>query len=61
MTRIKSRSKSSAARKAAAPIKESAADIYMRESLTNPRFRIVTGSGQTFGIVGARPMSAVKK
>jgi hypothetical protein len=35
--------------------KETARDVYMRASLTNPRFKLLPESGETFTIVGARP------
>ena len=35
--------------------KETARDVYMRASLTNPRFKLLPKSGETFTIVGARP------
>ena len=34
--------------------KETARDVYMRASLTNPRFKMLKESGKTFTIVGAR-------
>ena len=44
--------------KQAAPTEssESAADKYMKELSTNPRFPEAPKTGQTFGIVGARPV-----
>ena len=35
--------------------KETARDVYMKASLTNPRFKLLPESGETFTIVGARP------
>ena len=35
--------------------KETARDVYMRASLTNPRFKLLPESSETFTIVGARP------
>ena len=35
--------------------KATARDVYMRASLTNPRFKLLPESGETFAIVGARP------
>ena len=34
--------------------KETARDVYMRASLTNPRFKLLPESGETFTIVGAQ-------
>ena len=35
--------------------KETARDVYMRASLTNPRFKLLPESKGTFTIVGAQP------
>jgi len=48
---------SSALQKKTAQIasKETAADRFMKASLTNPRFKMLKPSGKTFAIIGARP------
>jgi hypothetical protein len=65
MTR-KSRSRSaapnsSATPKAAAESNATARDKYLKEVATNPMWKEAPKTGQVFGIVGAQPMSAVKK
>jgi hypothetical protein len=58
VTRSTSSSENSSAlqkRTAQTDSKETAADLFTKESLRNPRFKELPLSGKTFAIVGARP------
>jgi len=54
MTKVTRSTSSSDAENPSAPGKETAADKYRKESLTNPRF-VEIKSGETLAIVGACP------